>query len=139
MKPSMQRVADALKAAGIDAEIRETPVSRTAGGPSAGARPPGRARGAGVEAADHLERFWFVRGLGLARWERWENTAKSRLTGRDRMAATIAESHRCPPIAFGEPPSNGWRLVDCRTWTNMVRAAPDAPLAALPWPAPELR
>lgn len=31
MKPSMQRVADALKAAGVDAEIRETPTSaRTA-------------------------------------------------------------------------------------------------------------
>ena len=31
MKPSMQRVADALKAAGVDAEIRETPAStRTA-------------------------------------------------------------------------------------------------------------
>jgi prolyl-tRNA editing enzyme YbaK/EbsC (Cys-tRNA(Pro) deacylase) len=31
VKPSMQRVADALKAAGVDAEIRETPVStRTA-------------------------------------------------------------------------------------------------------------
>lgn len=95
--------------------------------------------GAGVEGADHLERFWFVRGLGLARWERWENIAKSRLPGRDRMAATIAESRRCPAIAFGDPPADGWRLVDCRTWTNMARAAPGAPLAALEWPEPGLR
>ena len=55
------------------------------------------------------------------------------------MARLIAGSGRCPRIAFGEPPAAGWQLVDCRTWTNMVRAAPDAPLAALPWPAPELR
>ena len=95
--------------------------------------------GASVETADHLERFWFARGLGLARWERWEHTARSRLRDRDRMARIIAESRRFPPIALGEPPAEGWRLVDCRTWTNMVRAAPGAPLAALPWPAPELR
>ncbi len=95
--------------------------------------------GAGVETADHLERFWFARGLGLVRWERWEHTGRSRLRDRERMARVIAESRRCPPTAFGEPPAEGWQLVDCRTWTNMVRAAPDAPLAALPWPAPELR
>ena len=95
--------------------------------------------GASAAAADHLERFWFARGLGLTRWERWEHTARGRLPGRDRMARIIAESRRCPPVAFGGPPAEGWQLVDCRTWTNMVRAAPDAPLAALPWPAPELR
>ncbi len=95
--------------------------------------------GASVQAANHLERFWFARGLGLTRWERWENPVSSRLPNRNRMARVIAESGRCPPIAFGEPPAEGWQLVDCRTWTNMVRAAPDAPLSALPWPAPELR
>ena len=95
--------------------------------------------GAGVDTADHLERFWFARGLGLTRWERWENPALSRLPGRERMARVIAESGRCPRIALGEPPAAGWQLVDCRTWTNMVRAAPGAPLAALAWPAPELR
>ena len=94
---------------------------------------------ASAETADHLERFWFVRGLGLARWERWEHAARSRLPGRERMARLTAESGRCPRVAFGEPPAEGWRLVDCRTWTNMVRAAPGAPLSALPWPAPELR
>ncbi len=92
-----------------------------------------------LRTADHLERFWFARGLGLVRWERWEHTARSRLPERERMAQVIAESGRCPRIAFGEPPAAGWQLVDCRTWTNMVRAAPGAPLAALAWPAPELR
>ncbi|MBD0274643.1 MAG: twin-arginine translocation signal domain-containing protein [Acetobacteraceae bacterium] len=95
--------------------------------------------GASVGTADHLERFWFARGLGLVRWERWENPARSRLPDRDRRARIIAESRRCPPVAFGEPPAEGWQLVDCRTWTNMVRAAPGAPLSALAWPAPELR
>lgn len=93
-----------------------------------------------IGTADHLERFWFARGLGLMRWERWEHTARSRLPDRQRMARLIAESGRCPRIAFGEPPAAGWQLVDCRTWTNMVRAAPGGPpLAALAWPAPELR
>jgi hypothetical protein len=93
-----------------------------------------------IGTADHLERFWFARGLGLTRWERWEHTTRSRLPDRERMARLIAGSGRCPRIAFGEPPAAGWQLVDCRTWTNMVRAAPgSAPLAALPWPAPELR
>jgi hypothetical protein len=93
-----------------------------------------------IGTADHLERFWFVRGLGLTRWERWEHTARSRLPDRERMARLIAESGRCPGIAFGEPPAAGWQLVDCRTWTNMVRAAPGgAHLSALAWPAPGLR
>ncbi|GAA0591290.1 hypothetical protein GCM10009416_32170 [Craurococcus roseus] len=93
-----------------------------------------------IGTADHLERFWFVRGLGLTRWERWEHAARSRLPNRERMARLIAESGRCPRIAFGEPPAAGWQLVDCRTWTNMVRAAPGGPpLSALAWPAPELR
>jgi hypothetical protein len=56
------------------------------------------------------------------------------------MARVIAESRRCPAVAFGEPPAEGWVLVDCRTWTNIVRAAPGgAPLSPLAWPARELR
>jgi hypothetical protein len=94
-----------------------------------------------IGTADHLERFWFARGLGLARWERWDNPARSRgpRQDRDRMAQVIAGSGRCPPIAFSEPPAAGWRMVDCRTWTNMERAAAGAPLAALDWPPRELR
>jgi hypothetical protein len=95
--------------------------------------------GASLDTANHLERFWFARGLGLTRWERWEHIGRSRLPDRERKARIIAESRRCPPIAFGDPPAEGWQLVDCRTWTNMVRAAPGAPLTSLPWPAPELR
>lgn len=95
--------------------------------------------GSSIAGANHLERFWFARGLGLTRWERWENPASSRLPGRERMAEIMATSHRCPAIAFGEPPAPGWQLVDCRTWTNMVRAQPGAPLPGLSWPPPDLR
>ena len=92
--------------------------------------------GTAIAVADHLERFWFAQGLGLVRWERWENDKRSRLAARAAMAAHLAGSGRCPPIAFGEPPDAGWRMVDCRTWTNIVR---EAPQPALDWPAPSLR
>jgi hypothetical protein len=90
--------------------------------------------GNAIAAAHHLERFWFARGLGLVRWERWENPALSALPRREAMAALIASSRRCPEIAFGEAPAAAWQMVDCRSWTNMVRARPGAPLAALDWP-----
>jgi hypothetical protein len=94
---------------------------------------------ASVAASNHLERMWFVRHLGLTRWERWENIATSRLPDRERRAALVAGSGRCPDIAFSDPPAAGWQMVDCRTWTNMVRAAPAAALPSLPWPDPALR
>jgi hypothetical protein len=31
--------------------------------------------GRNITSADHLERFYFARDLGLIRWERWENFA----------------------------------------------------------------
>ncbi len=97
--------------------------------------------GAAIAHAEHLERFYFARDLGLVRWERWENMAVSRLPDRTRMAALIAASGRCPqPVAFSDPPGADWRMVDCRTWTNFVRATPGAPpLVAMDWPAAALR
>jgi hypothetical protein len=59
---------------------------------------------------------------------------------RDRRAAIIAASQRCPDIAHSVPPGPAWRMVGCRTWTNFDRArAGAAPLRALDWPPPELR
>ena len=97
--------------------------------------------GAARAAADHLERFWFARDLGLVRWERWEDPARTRLPDLARRAAVLAGSGRCPEVAFSEPPAPGWAMADCRTWTNFDRAGPPGspPLAALPWPAPALR
>ena len=80
-------------------------------------------------------------GPGASAKKRTEaaNPTATNEKGSHMSTSQHTESHRCPPIAFGEPPSNGWRLVDCRTWTNMARAAPGAPLAALEWPEPGLR
>jgi len=90
--------------------------------------------GGSIATAHHLERFWFARGLGMVRWERWENPALSRSPRREEKAALITSSARCPEIGLGAAPAAGWQLVDCRTWTNMARARPGAPLVALAWP-----
>lgn len=91
--------------------------------------------GEAVATAANLERFFLAQGLGLVRWERWENRLRSRNPGIAAGAALMAQSGRCPPMAFSDPPGPAWALVDCRTWTNFVRATPDTPLAALAWPA----
>lgn len=95
--------------------------------------------GATIEGAHHLERFLLAEDLGLVRWERWENPRLSRLPDLAGRADTMARQQRCPPIETSLPPGPGWAMVDCRMWTNIVRAAPGRPLAALPWPPPELR
>jgi len=95
--------------------------------------------GGAIATADHLERFVLARDLGMVRWERWENTARSRRANLARDAAMIARQQRCPPLAVSDPPAPGWAMVDCRTWTNFVRAAPGRPLRAMAWPPAELR
>jgi len=95
--------------------------------------------GGSLARADHLERFFLARGLGLVRWERWENFLTSRVANRVEMAEMIERQQRCPAMEFSTAPAEGWRMIDCRTWTNMVRATADAPLRALDWPAPALR
>ena len=95
--------------------------------------------GGAIATADHLERFVLARDLGMVRWERWENTARSRRANLARDAAAFARQQRCPPLAVSEAPAEGWLMMDCRTWTNFVRATPGRPLAALAWPPPELR
>ena len=96
--------------------------------------------GASIAGADHLERFWLAQGLGMVRWERWDNAAAGRRPGRaeqaEATAAALATSQRCPPIALGEAPGPGWRMVDCRTWTNFAREAPGP---GLDWPPQRLR
>ncbi|MCO6417332.1 hypothetical protein JYK14_14325 [Siccirubricoccus sp. KC 17139] len=89
--------------------------------------------GASLAAADHLERFWFVRDLGLVRWERWETPARSRALRVAAMAELLTTSGRCPPMAGAEPPAPGWQAVDCRLWTNIRRAGAEAPLSGLGW------
>lgn len=85
--------------------------------------------------AENMERMVLARGLGLVRWERWEDRA----TSRDRRIAQgvelMREAQTCPPIALGEPPGPTWVMTTCRMWTNMLRAPDAAAMTRAPaWP-----
>ncbi len=92
--------------------------------------------GTDIASADHLERFYFARKLGLVRWERWSNRQISRRLGDAETAAQLAATARCPKLEITRSESPGlgangqpgrdWLLVDCRTWTALVRQT-------LPW------
>ena len=90
--------------------------------------------GSSIAAARHLERFWFGRGYGLLRWERWENAGlTSRAHVRDD-AQMLAASGRCGLVEGSKPPGAGWLMVDCRTWTNFVRLAKPWRVGKFNWP-----
>lgn len=95
--------------------------------------------GAEIPTAHHLERFVLARGLGLVRWERWENPAIARRPDLAQRADLVESQQRCPMLSVSTPPGPGWRMRDCRHWTNFVRATPGHPLAAPPWPSRDLR
>ena len=77
--------------------------------------------GDSIEAANHLERFYFGQGLGKYRWERWENLPVSTIPDAAKKAEDMAGSGRCMPIAYSDAPGPDWVMVDCRTWTTLVR------------------
>lgn len=83
--------------------------------------------GSEAETANHLERFYYTRELGLLRWERWENPG-GRLDDENPMvkkAGNLAASKRCDPIAEMPSGKHPWLMIDCRQWTNLV--PPDNP------------
>ena len=92
--------------------------------------------GRNPELANHLERFYFARELGLLRWERWENLARPGdamvRAGVDLAAhaAALAASGRCDDIAEAPAPTGMWLMIDCRQWTNVV--APRDPVGDPP-------
>ncbi len=43
-----------------------------------------------MSSADHLERFYFARYLGLIRWERWENFSVPKPSAFVQMAEEFA-------------------------------------------------
>jgi hypothetical protein len=90
--------------------------------------------GRSIQAADHLERFYFGRGLGKYRWERWEALARSKEKNLEERAGSLAESGRCTDLPHSEPPAEGWMMTDCRTWTNLVRQPEPWAAASLGWP-----
>jgi hypothetical protein len=95
--------------------------------------------GGAIATAHHLERFVLARDLGMVRWERWENAAVARQADLPRRAAQLQRQQRCPTLSVSTPPGPEWHMRDCRHWTNMVRASPGRPLAALAWPPPAMR
>ena len=63
-----------------------------------------------IGKAGALERSYLGQGYGLLRWEAWGRTPPS--------IPALAE--RCGPLAYSDPPTAGWHLRDCRTYTNVV-------------------
>ncbi|SHJ96404.1 hypothetical protein SAMN02745194_03838 [Roseomonas rosea] len=88
--------------------------------------------GATIADAWHLERFWHARGLGMVRWERWDQAAHVPRT--PERAAWFAETGRCGSVPFSTAPGPGWAMVDCRSWTNFRRPRPNENLRPIPWP-----
>ena len=85
--------------------------------------------GPDIARSHHLERFFLVEDLGMARWERWESDRSERSMDRARR---LSASGRCPIVNGSEAPATGWEMVDCRTWTNLVTS--EAPAATFEWP-----
>ncbi|MES2146217.1 MAG: hypothetical protein V4491_00045 [Pseudomonadota bacterium] len=66
---------------------------------------------ASITASVNMERMYFGRGWGLIAWEAWSKT----------RADGYRITERCPPIPWRDTPAaDGYRLVDCRIWTNIV-------------------
>ncbi|MGK8205113.1 hypothetical protein ACRS8P_21085 [Burkholderia cenocepacia] len=87
------------------------------------------------QTAGAMERMYFTRELGWTRWEAWKNlAARGADTEKLRAKSTaLAASGRCD-LRDGPPSNNGdWVMVDCREWTNIGPAAPDAAKPAGFW------
>lgn len=69
--------------------------------------------------AHAMERFYYARFWGKVRWEAW-----SRDDRKSSQAAALARSGRCAPLADSGAPDDGWQMVDCRMWTNIVVVPP---------------
>lgn len=91
--------------------------------------------GRDLRTADHLERFYFARGLGLVRWERWANTAVGQPPAVFEAHRLLAATARCPAVPAHGAPGEGWLLVDCRTWTTLVRQLVPWAVRDYRWPA----
>lgn len=115
------RVLDGSKAPHLNRRRIETVVSEHFGGEN-------------IARADHLERFFFGRGLGKYRWERWEQLSRTRLSGAGERADGMARSGKCMPIRHSDSPGEGWVMVDCRTWTTLVRQERPWSVRDFGWP-----
>lgn len=115
------RILDGDKAAGFAQRQVDSIVSDHFGGKD-------------VATADHLERFYFGRGLGKYRWERWEQLSRTSLKDAEKRGDELSGSGRCMPIGHSDSPGEGWVMVDCRTWTTLVRQNRPWSVAEFGWP-----
>jgi hypothetical protein len=88
-----------------------------------------------IDSADHLERFFFAKGLGLVRWERWANDNFPQAQSTKLAAELLARTARCPSLASYGPPSARWLLADCRQWTTLVKQRAPWSVSIYKWPA----
>jgi len=83
-----------------------------------------------IDRAHALERFYFARHLGKLRWEAW-----SKKPDQASQAEALAHSGRCADLPDSTPPGIGWRMIDCRMWTNIVRSTqPNWRVRDFGWP-----
>jgi hypothetical protein len=75
-----------------------------------------------IDSADHLERMYFTHELGYTRWERWQNLSVHDRDRDRRQAAALAASERCEPELGAPSTASAWIMIDCREWTQIVRA-----------------
>jgi hypothetical protein len=68
-----------------------------------------------IDRAHAMERFYFARGMGKVRWEAWSKDDQ-----KSSQAEAFAGSGRCAALPDATPPDTGWRILDCRMWTNIV-------------------
>ena len=91
--------------------------------------------GPDITTADHLERFYFAKGLGLVRWERWANGSIGQGVSVLDAHRQLQQTARCPGIDKYAAPDRHWLLVDCRTWTTMVKQVGSWTVRDYRWPA----
>ena len=91
--------------------------------------------GSEIRSADHLERFFLAKGLGLVRWERWANGNLPQSSETREGARMLDQTARCPALDGYGAPDRGWLLVDCRTWTTLVPQTQPWSVDNYNWPA----
>ena len=91
--------------------------------------------GTDILTADHLERFFFAKNLGLVRWERWANSNLTQPAGVREAQRMLGQTTRCPQLDQYGPPNPKWLLVDCRTWTALVKQETPWTVRQFDWPA----
>ena len=82
--------------------------------------------GRDLASADHLERFYFTRELGLIRWERWQNATRA----KGSVQAEPVRAGKCDSVEKKPESDEDWHMVKCRQWTNLVK--PENPAGDVP-------